>query len=291
MHFRHPPTLLLLLLLVLLQCFRYHACDDWRYADQLELIRFVLNHDVEWRPVLEQRILLAANRRPTLARLDRIDPNDAKTARIRASASAMVEVAKTPAVAPLIVLRTVARDLAWCGSYVEFAGFMLRQAFTCVVYGHMFRVTQTIGTLKNRPLDEIRHALIRIRSALTAIADSLVAVDGHPDAMAQLCNIIDGWLTDNAMGQQWFLIIVAMGKHIEQVTTSHCEAPAPSPPSSPPPDVNALSNQLLAFYDRLAVSGSVAPGSWTQVLDYRQSYANGVFLKTAANDWLDAAKA
>lgn len=312
MHFRRPPTLLMLLLL--LQCFWCQTYAGWsasqRYAERLELIRFVLNRDVEWQPVLEHRIRLTADQRPRLVRLDDgdDDPKDAKIARVKASAKAVAAEAETSVVAPLSVLRTVARDLAWSGSHVEFAGFVLREAFTCVVYAHVLRVTQMIGTMKNRPPNEIHQALIQIRSTLTAIADSLVAMDGHPDVVAELCKVIDGWLTDHVKGPKWFLVVILMHNHIDSIMTSHCEKPPSpssppsspsssppsspsSPPSSPPPDVDALIRELLEFYDRLAVAGVVAPGSWAQVFDYRRSYVDGVRLNTAAHDVLTIANA
>lgn len=245
------------------------------HGQRLELLRFALHRDLEWKAVLRQLIKPAV-------RLPCCEPG--------------VPIEPLP-----LVQETVGR-FAWLGSRVECAVRVMGQAFACVVYEHLWHVTEIIDGLQTQAgADTARMYPDAYRQAWYAavmLVDKMAAADGGTgrlNALADLSVASIRALADGAGERPPTDEVRLMHRRIDRFVGERCVRPdrldvyralgfakVHGHPLGEDATAEKISTAvalvvegLYAFYDRLRIE-SMPVEAWALVFDYHVPIALGV---------------
>lgn len=288
------------------------------HAKRLELCRFVLRRDSQWRLVLDQHVKLTGDNRPPYQ-------DDATDSETRQSLRIVADNVDT--VTPLTVMQNVVGEFSWLGSHVSYAVQVLRNAFTCVAFVHLTHVVELLeklestdkeGTVRaekgessekapvdgsrNRTADDVTPFQKSFREAwstITVIANKLTFVNSELGIVSDLSSIVE-----NARDKKIVValtIIKLMRRRIEETIDSCCNRQFPEQVyknfgSKEPTDENStsglelsisrFSRELITFYGSLGIE-AMAMQNWAKVFNNRLPNMINVKLDTMMEQMLD----
>lgn len=235
---------------------------------RLELLRFALRRDREWRLVLEQPVKPVADL-GLPSWLDR--PPDV-------------------AVAPLPLIREAVDRYAWYGSRIECAIRVMGQAFACVVYEHLSHVTEIIDGLQTKTGADATHAYAdayrQAWFAAVMLADKMAAADGGTGRLTALADLSVESLRALAGGPPTAEFRL-MRRRIDRFVDERCVRPDPmdvykslgfievdgnpfdedATGESISDAVARVVEKLFVFYDGLRIE-TMPVDAWARVFDY-----------------------
>lgn len=290
------------------------AVVNTQHRKQLQMIRFALLYDREWRLVLEQRVRATDDAVGPLPyrgeeALDADSP-------LRDGGGLLAD--GQTEIAPVPLFQTVLRDYWWLGSYVAYAARVLHTALMCVTFQvvslqmylivmleHKYMVDKKASNVvegRTRLTPEVFHDAW---STLTVFMDKLAAVHGTLDAMADVSYTYSEALIKNRPG----LVrdTNALRERIDDTVGRHCVrierrelynrlGVSATPENEPLMDAmdmvpvdqlvvretfDHITELVLHLYDRLGVR-TMDMGNWQQILDFKTPILSDVnpYIKT-----------
>jgi hypothetical protein len=196
-----------------------HTTDQ---TDMLDLLRFVLLNDNEWKKVLQQHV------KKDMIQISAYHDTDV----IKAELHLVDENEELIEAGP--ILKKVLDEYSWLGTYVEFASRTLSIAFMCYTYTNILLVVEMMLIMEFKYQDEKekypkgiqetrKEILMDTLSAYVMLVDKLAAVHGRLDLMGEVLYLYDESIYSNRNAHM--LVMHSMSVSISEQISRMCKQP------------------------------------------------------------------
>lgn len=187
----------------------------------MELLEFVLNNDRAWKLILNQKIKVENENRPPYHDADEDGIATDTKQKLR-----LIEVTEV-VITPLLIIQQVRDKFWWLGSYVDYAVFVLNEAFMCTTFEFLQFQIELIEVLESKSssspgVDWENNAdrpLIRAWASVVQFIDKVTTMLGDLEVLTDLA--YEESMLENPGRTVQVLNLIA--KEIGKFTESHCD--------------------------------------------------------------------